>query len=573
MEERLAQIAYFMEESAASWAIEDTAYLVAPEYKRELRKLEEAEKLQKRAEEIKAAEDKILKAAVAMAENKPDNKQDANGKQDPNAKQDPTKQDPTKQNPNGQPDPNAKKDPSAKGNEKPDAEPKDNKDLAGKQEDVAKAVKSMALEAKDLNAADPAFGKMADKMDDASRNLFLAAAKMREGEMNKAADDIRRAQGNITDAMKDLKGVQQYGLEQAVDHAVQTAERILRNQHEVRGLTEAVGLKVDPAKKPDAAMQREIGKLTFRQGEIRADAEKLTTELSGLKDMTEKGGKPDTAKAVEAAHRGAERSQVVQKMTNAAVELDAARVRQAAGEQAKAEAGVQTVLDKLREAQGTLASDYKSELARAKFEADRITRDLNQLGSDPKPATEPGKEKGNEPGKEKANEKGNEPGKEKANEPGKEKGNEPGKEKANEPGKEKGNEKGKEKGNEKGNEKTGETTPMTSQERHDLGDQVARELASFVGHLENRQLVPEESRPLKTVAQNPDTLAQQVYADAEKRADLLRVMRRVSNKLEAEIEAKTEAERLRDFQREECPPQYRHMVNKYYEVLSQSGKE
>ncbi len=43
----------------------------------------------------------------------------------------------------------------------------------------------------------------------------------------------------------------------------------------------------------------------------------------------------------------------------------------------------------------------------------------------------------------------------------------------------------------------------------------------------------------------------------------------ISNKIEAEIAAKAEAGKLFSSQREECPPNYRQFVNKYFEDLSQ----
>jgi len=47
------------------------------------------------------------------------------------------------------------------------------------------------------------------------------------------------------------------------------------------------------------------------------------------------------------------------------------------------------------------------------------------------------------------------------------------------------------------------------------------------------------------------------------------IVGRISDKIEAELEAKTAAGKLFSSQREECPPNYRQFVNKYFEALSQ----
>ena len=69
-------------------------------------------------------------------------------------------------------------------------------------------------------------------------------------------------------------------------------------------------------------------------------------------------------------------------------------------------------------------------------------------------------------------------------------------------------------------------------------------------------------------------------ADLEKRLavdpkllkDVSGIVERISEKLEAETEVKTEAGKLFSSQREECPPAYRQFVNQYFEALSQMAR-
>ena len=86
-------------------------------------------------------------------------------------------------------------------------------------------------------------------------------------------------------------------------------------------------------------------------------------------------------------------------------------------------------------------------------------------------------------------------------------------------------------------------------------------------------MTPEEAAQLKRIAEDPNVLAKVLPSEEAKCEELMGIVRQVGAKLAAELEARLQAERLKDFQREECPPQYRPMVNKYYEILSQSAKE
>lgn len=513
--------------------------IVEPGYRRELKKAEEAEKLRKKAEELKKAEQAMLDRTVAMADKNgqpqaaPDAKpgepkpgdqkpegqageQKPDGQKPPASTEDPHGAAAPEENPaGGQP-------PPPKGGEQGGEKKDSGADMAADQRRVAQDTKATAMDARAAAAIDPAFAKMADKMDDAAGDMFSAAAKMAKGDMKEAAIDAERARNNLVEAAKDIQGLQRHSLEQAVDQALVHAEQIQRTQGEIRTQTEAATAKLDPAKKPDAGQQRDMRSLAFRQGETRVNMERLKEEVGTLRELVQKGAKPDTARTVEDAGRGAERHQVVQKMTNAAVELDAGRPAGAVDEQAKAEAGVKAVVEKLREAAGTLASDYKSELARAKFETDRAAADIEKLSGkdaaktppDPsaKPPTGP-----QTPSKE-------------------------------------------------------ASAPMTDDQRRELGQQAASRLTNLARHMENRRLVPEEAGQIRKAAQDPNALARALVSDEAKREELLGVVRRAGVKLMAELEVKLQAERLKDFQREECPPQYRPLVNKYYELLSQTSR-
>ena len=75
----------------------------------------------------------------------------------------------------------------------------------------------------------------------------------------------------------------------------------------------------------------------------------------------------------------------------------------------------------------------------------------------------------------------------------------------------------------------------------------------------------------KAVA-SPARLVAGLIDEEQKRQQLAALARRIRNKIEAEIQPKIDAEKLLSAQREACPPQYRELVNKYYEALSNVKK-
>ena len=507
-EATLDQIAHFMLEAKAadlSAPLGQSSFeIIGPEYRRELRKIEEAERLARQAENLRNAEQGIMNRAAALAAGQQGERQ---------AGEQP-----------GAPQPGQQTGQQAGQQNTQPAAGDSSGALAQDQRALAEQAKAAAMDAKAAAGADPAFGKTAEKLDAAAGGMFAAAGKMRENDVQRALADVKQVQENLVEAGKSVQGLQRHSLEQALDLAQARAEAILRDQREARTATAAIDAQGGEGGKPTAGQQRDLARLAARQGEIRGATERLKEELGALREWVQKGVRPETTRSIEEADRGIDRHQVVQKMTNAAIELGAARPKSAVGEQAKAEAGVQAVLDKLREAAGTLASDYKSELVRAKFEADRVAGELARLG-----------------GKEGDAHAGAQPA-------------------------------GKEAG-QQGGQPNGNAGTLGDAERHQLGQKAASDLANLGRHLEQRRFAADEAREIRRLTENYDTLPKVLASDEAKREELLAVIRKIGGKLMAELDAKLEAERLKDFQREECPPQYRPLVNKYYELLGQSVKE
>jgi len=116
--------------------------------------------------------------------------------------------------------------------------------------------------------------------------------------------------------------------------------------------------------------------------------------------------------------------------------------------------------------------------------------------------------------------------------------------------------------------------PLSDQEKKDLAESLTYDMQRLAAHLDNRQFV--EKKDAETLArrtQDSVALARVLQEENNpKREELAALIRRVRNKLEADYQAQLDSKRLVAAQNEECPPAYRHLVNKYYEVLSQEKK-
>jgi hypothetical protein len=74
---------------------------------------------------------------------------------------------------------------------------------------------------------------------------------------------------------------------------------------------------------------------------------------------------------------------------------------------------------------------------------------------------------------------------------------------------------------------------------------------------------------LKEMTMDKAELEKRLAVDPKLQRNGSDLVARISDKIEAERAAKAEAGKLFSSQREECPPNYRQFVNKYFEALSQ----
>ncbi len=105
------------------------------------------------------------------------------------------------------------------------------------------------------------------------------------------------------------------------------------------------------------------------------------------------------------------------------------------------------------------------------------------------------------------------------------------------------------------------------------GEDQARDLADKITQLaavtDNRDLIKQDLvDQLKQLSMDKAELEKKLMTDPKFLKDATDIVGSVGDKIEAELDAKTQAGKLYSSQREECPPSYRQFVNQYFEDLS-----
>ena len=545
-ERSLAQIA-FLEDAKTAGETAGTVEMPMPDYRRELLEAEEAERLQEKAQQLAQAQQEIIEEAQEL-----EREQQAEGQE---------------QTAEAQQDQQAREQ------------------LAQKQEQAAEATRQAAEELKTHRAAeDPRLQKMGEKVERAAREMHRAAREMRDNEMQRAVASAQKAKQELEEAQEELKGIQQEKLERALDLAETHAERLLQDQQKVRQDTEQVARQLPPEKKPDARQERDLRKLALQEAELEAGAEKLQEHVAHLLKWADRTSRRETGKHIEQANKNILRNQIRQKMVNAVFELDTGKPEKATPHQKKAEEGLKKVLDNVRDASDSLASDRESELRRASREARRVEEQLEKLDEDREAAEgKPESEEEAEGEAETAQAQDRdqeETGEARPEHQRREQRQDaedaqtaqaqPSAEGETRPEPRRGEQ---EQEQERQQAQKPKPRPLTPEQRRALAESAAYDMKRLAKHVADREFAgKKDSDYLKEQAEKPREFGAAVSIHEEKRKEVLEVVRRVRNKLEDELESTLKAKKLFSAQREECPPQYRPMVNKYYEALSNAGK-
>jgi hypothetical protein len=111
----------------------------------------------------------------------------------------------------------------------------------------------------------------------------------------------------------------------------------------------------------------------------------------------------------------------------------------------------------------------------------------------------------------------------------------------------------------------------TGAQRREIAAATAERLRQLGERLTDRQTSADARDVAAIVAASADAdrLRDELTNEPAKLDEMMSLVDRVSRKLVGELESKISADKLNAAAREECPPAYRELVNKYYEALSQ----
>ncbi|MHC5055657.1 MAG: coiled-coil domain-containing protein [Planctomycetota bacterium] len=596
----LAQLAFILEASVAPMAAEAAAEspgFLLPDYQRKLAETEEMRKLKEEAQKLREAQQEIAAAMREMAEENAAENADEPGGQEQAAGQEQAGQPQGGQQEAGGDEAAGEQ---AAGQEEGGRQEAGGEEagaqqggpqqaaadaLAGRQDEVPGDAAAMARRLSDLTGDEAGESSIAEDFT-AAANARSAAGQARRGDLEAAADSAELAGAKLDQALEGLKGMTREEVDRLVDRAMSNLERVLREQREIREKTEAIAERSRDGGKPDAATLRDVKGLAPKQDELRRLMEATELDIAALRKWGESEAKHETQQSILAASGIARRSRVPQRMANAVVAYSEAQFRSAARAQRRAEKGVGEILKEVQDAYRSMASDPLSELKAAKIEAGQVAGDLAEImgEGDAREGGDAGDERAG--GQEQGQEQGLEQGQERGQEQGQANGQEAGRESAQEAGREDGEACGEQAGRREGGEEAGDERAAsretgrgrarpTASERREMGVDAARQIGRLVRRVKNRDFdVPaaELGRLERVARERASDFGKLAEARSEEVREVLRAARRVRDRLEKEYRAAIDAKTLFEAQREECPPRYRGLVNKYFEGLSEASQ-
>lgn len=366
---------------------------------------------------------------------------------------------------------------------------------AAEQQKLAESVQKAADQVAQETALDKAQRqRTAEAMRDAARRMNNAASEMKEGRLEKAAQEAEAARKNLSMARDEMGASSLNTLAEALARVESAASKSLRTQQEIARATQAAA---KPAANAAAAarLERDLKALAARQAAVKVDVDSLQEAVGALKQAVESGTvRPETAAHIEAVEREMKRGRAPQKAVNAAVALAASNTDEASAAQQAVAATLEKVQAGLQRASDTMATGFEAELKRARSEAEQVKQALEE-------ARKPG-----------ARQNG--------------------------------------------------TEPEAARNALDTAARLAR-------HLQAREFVGTEAQQALNAALKQ---VQEGDLRADKAEPAARALSGSVEKVRSELETAwtklLENKKLFSAQREDCPPQYRPLVNQYFETLS-----
>lgn len=457
--------------------------------------------------------------------------------------------------------------------EKQQALAKEQKEIADKAKAAAEKAKS-ATGSKEPSGNSSKLQQAGQKASEASKAMEEAARNFASGKKAEGLEKAAAARQALQDARNSLQNTSKDKLETAISDAARRVSALLEKQGDLRTDTEKTAKELEGGKAPDQRQKRDLEKQAYQQTELRAGTESLGDEINTLSGWAAQVGQPEAIRALADAQKTIKRSQPAAKMGNAIIDLASGTPAPAADEQKKAQDALQKIVGSLHSGSDALASTKDAQLARAMRAAAEVKKGLGELTQAGEKAASPAK-----PGEKARQKPGEKPAEPKATEkpvqkPGEKPQEKPGeKPKQEKPGEQataaaKAGEKPGEQA--KPGEKPGAQAKTGSGQQQQV-QKAVYDIRRLVENLDNRDIVSQKDiDQLKDATKDQAELEKRLAVDPKLLRDVSDIVGRISDKLEAESEAKTNASKLFSSQREECPPGYRQFVNQYFEVLSQT---
>ncbi|HAU38023.1 MAG TPA: hypothetical protein DCX07_09955 [Phycisphaerales bacterium] len=452
--------------------------------------------------------------------------------------------------------------------------------LAEREKVLAEKTRAAGEKLKRVPEASEKLKDSVDKTNRAARAMQAASSNLDARQVADAltkASEAEKLLGQVADQLGELDADQ---IAAALAEAVKLLEKLLRRQNEIKGETDLVvaALETFADHQPTAREKRDLKKVSFSQAELKAEHDVFEGKMDKLNRWAESGERNEVAQAVQKAHRTLQREQPGQKMTNAVVELAAFKAKPAADEQNRAAEGMKKVLADLREAANNIVRTREEALKEMVKQTKDIQQGLEKIAtSAPKPAEQkPEEQPKPKPGEEPKSKPGEEPkpkpGEEPKSKPGEEPKAKPGEQPKPKPGELASRPKEqKDLATEAPAEKElAMASQITRQQRREIGAQIAADVRRLAAQVERRpdvKLDEKDSASLKREAADP-ALEVKLASNPAKQQDLSNLITRVSGQLETQLQTALEAKQLFSAQQDECPPRYRHLVNRYYQTLS-----
>ncbi len=397
-------------------------------------------------------------------------------------------------------------------------------DLAAKQHELAD--KTRAAANGQGAGTNPGAQQAQAKTNEAARLMEEASRAFASGKSQEGQQKAAQAQTTLHAAIDSLQGTDRDKLAAAIDDASRGAAILLEKQKDLAGRTAALAKEL-AGKSPDQRQQRDLKEQAYEQTKLGAQAQVLNDAIVQLNDRAQSVGQQDAIRALTDAAHVMRRSQPQNKLTGAAIDLANANPTMAGAEQKAAVEAIQKLSDSLDAGADALAASREAQLHRAQRVADEAKKGLNALLA-----------KGQ---KQSATPMAAGQGKQSAITPEK-----------------------------KAEEGASRSEDGNGGSEYQDTPRLAYNLAQLAAVIDHRELIPQQQvDELKEMGLDKTALGKRLAVDPKFLQDVARIVSTISDKIEAELQAKSEAGKLYSSEREECPPNYRPFVNQYFEDLSQ----